>query len=182
MNLRLISHDPSLRNWGIAVIDYDCETTQLTVLHTEVLQHTPSINIRRPNQRDLSSATHHYTRIQELYHTYKPSISIAEIPTGSQSARASVGYGICISILGSLRYEMPLIEVTPNQVKKLVGWGNTSKKQIVKWVQKTHPYYTFPQHHNELNMSKAEHIADAIVAAHVGLLSKQFKELFLCKS
>lgn len=166
--LRIVSHDPSLRNWGMACLYLDTETKVISIVELHVVQHVAPRALTKTNVKDLSSSVALVSAIAIVSRNFKPDIHIAELPIGSQSYKAAVGYGLCIGVLGSIPSNQ-LITVSPNEVKKVVGNDNPSKQVIVDWVLKHHPTCPFPVHNGKLNMSKAEHMADAIVATHAAL-------------
>lgn len=105
-------------------------------------------------------------------------IAIAEVPVGSQSARAMASYGICIGILASLR--IPLIEVTPNEVK-LAGAGvkNATKDEMIQWAMKEFPnanWLTRRLHGEVVPTDANEHLADAVGAIKAGVQTQQFRQ------
>ena len=66
---------------------------------------------------------------------------IAEVPTGSQSASAMKSYAICVALLAMVQKKIKgeLIEVTPQQVKAIVGNLEASKADVIQWVKERHP-------------------------------------------
>lgn len=166
--LRIVSHNPSLRNWGMACLYLDTETKVISIVELHVVQHVAPRALTKTNVKDLSSSVALVNAIAIVSRNFKPDLHIAELPYGSQTFKAAVGYGLCIGVLGSIPCTQ-LITVTPHEVKKMVGDGNPTKHDVVDWVLKHHPTCPFPIHNNAINMSKAEHMADAIVATHAAL-------------
>lgn len=173
MPTKILSLDPSLNNWGYAILDYEPNLNTLTLQHCGVIN-PPKGNkyLPKQNQKDIATATNIY---QELYYLInKVDIWVAEIPIGSQSSRAMVSYALCCGVIGSLTCHNPkLIQISPYEVKKYIGDKTTDKQQIINWVRQQHPQtqHLIPQAKN-----KAEHICDAIMACHVAL--KQIKEQY----
>lgn len=174
MLIKLASFDPSLRNWGYALLTFDTNTQQLALKSCGVISPPKDIkNLNKQNQKDITTANNLYTNLVDIIK--QADIWIAEVPYGSQSSRAMVSYALCCGVLGSmLSYNSKFIQVSPHDVKKFIGDKNTDKQQIIDWVKQTHQ--------NTLHLilqakSKAEHICDAIVACHVAIQTKQFKEL-----
>ncbi len=64
-------------------------------------------------------------------------------------------------------------EVTPQQVKAIVGNPKATKADVIQWVQQHHPEAPLERYRDAINESKAEHQADAIVAIYAGLKSLQ---------
>ena len=153
--LKIIGLDPSLSNWGIAYMSYTPFNMEL--ISTDIIQTKP---LKKSN---LSKAQQDMTRIDKLYIGVQEALEdadvvVIELPIGSQSARAMASYGACLGLISSIN--KPRIYVTPNQVKKVVGKNTTSKEEIIEWVNLKHPNI-LPK-----TKSKAEHMADAVVAIY----------------
>lgn len=156
--LNVLSFDPSLSNWGIAYIQYSPDT--FDVIATDIIQTKPI------KKSKLSKAQQDLLRIDELYAGIQlcledVDVIVIELPIGSQTARAAVGYGACLALVASL--PLPRLYVSPGQVKKVVGKHTTTKEEIIEWVDNLHPATLHP------TKSKAEHQADAVVAAYAAL-------------
>lgn len=103
---------------------------------------------------------------------YKPFICFAELPSGSQSQTASVGIGISVSIISLLN---PRTEVTPVEVKRIVGLGAISKKEVMAYCIEKYPTFPFEKKKDgSLVEGRMEHVCDALVIAEAGL--KKFKK------
>lgn len=168
--INILGFDPSLRNWGVVKASYDLISHDLIIQDGYVIQHKPKKD-KHIRQNTLDLQTTNYIKS----HLTHADIVIAEVPHGSQSSRAMVSYGVCIGVLGSLYDD--LIQVSANDVKRIVE-PNTSvkevpKSQVINWVKTKHPEILswLPSTH------KQEHICDAIVAIHAGMIKPKFKEL-----
>ena len=153
--INVVSFDPSLRNWGIAFIEYS--PNSFKPLAVDIIQTAPL------KETKLSKAQEDMLCIDTLIQGIQPclldaDVIVVELPTGSQNSRGAVGYGICLALVASL--PLPCLYVTPNQVKKVVGTNTATKDEIIDWVNTKHPGI-LPK-----NKSKANHQADAIVAAY----------------
>ena len=106
-----------------------------------------------------------------------------EVPTGSQSARAMAGYGICLGIMASLRTcNLPFIELGPREIKlATLNDLKASKASIIKHMVTLYPDLNWPRKTIKgavsLTSGKAEHMADAIGVIHAGLLTNEFSQL-----
>lgn len=87
-------------------------------------------------------------------------------------------YGICVGILGAIRADgIPLIEVTPSEVKlAFTGDKNATKQMMIDQAIKLYPDANFPRWRGEV-CNKAEHVADAIAAIHAGVNTPTFENL-----
>lgn len=153
--LKVVSFDPSLSNWGIAYCSYT--PNYLSIDKVSIIQTKPL------KKSKLSKSLQDMSRILTLHEGVLKAIEdcdvvVAELPTGSQSARAMMSYGVCLALVTAI--DKPLITVTPSQVKKVVGAHTTSKEEIIDWVNFNHP--------NVLDKAKtrSEHQADAVVAIY----------------
>ena len=166
---RVLGFDPSLRNWGFAACIWENSTGL-------VIQNTGTISVKseetKPNKRDMHDAQMLFSNVHHLLKTFAPDVVVAEIPIGSQNANGMKGYAICITILAIIKQMgIPIIEISPYDLKRVVGSTTASKKDVVNWVNKQHPNL-LPTHRGQLNISQSEHIADAIVAIYAHLTTK----------
>ena len=84
MNIKILSFDPSFRNWGIAAAIYDTTTNQLYIKTGKVIISKPYKSKIRQNTKDLNVATNLYENLKDI--SLQPDLIIAEVPHGSQSA------------------------------------------------------------------------------------------------
>jgi Holliday junction resolvasome RuvABC endonuclease subunit len=175
--LTVAGHDPSSRNWGIAGGTLDTDTGIVTIKTLRVVR-SESLEGKqvRQNSQDLRTANQLYEGVAPFM---AASLNFAEIPQGSQSARASLCSGICIGVLGGLRAKSQFFEVTPNEVKlATVGSRTATKKQMIEWAVAKHPEAPWPWKPNgDILLGDAEHMADAIGAIYAGLRTDQYKQL-----
>lgn len=175
--LSVAGHDPSSRNWGIAGGTIDTDTEELTIKTLRVVRAEPLEGKQvRQNSQDLRTANQLYEGVTPFM---AASLTFAEIPVGSQSARASLCSGICIGVLGSLRANSQFVEVTPNEVKlAAVGDKKATKKQMIDWAVQKHPEAPWPRKPNgQILLGDAEHMADAVGAIYAGLRTEIYKQI-----
>jgi Holliday junction resolvasome RuvABC endonuclease subunit len=197
--LNIVGFDPSLSNWGIAkaVLDLDTMTFEildLSLICTEVEKDKKTRKQVRQNSQDLD-------RAQLLVKGMKAAcegswLAIAEVPVGSQSARAMASYGVCIGVLASC--PVPLIQVTPNEVK-LAGAGvkTATKEEMIEWAMTKYPNANWMRHKHSAKgkphktspgvmvgafnkgdpINDNEHLADAVAAIQAGIDTDQFRQL-----
>lgn len=189
---RLLALDMTLANTGIAVFDvYNQEDLTLywkpvhiDLLHTEKSQNK---QVRR-NSDDLGRAKEIAEVIKQTIAKFNCNVMAAEMPTGTQSARASFSFGTVNGILAC--QTLPLIQVMPMDVKKMVGNGSkvVSKKQIIKWAYEKAPnlQWKFRKKPKDtdgfkeklaLLTDKNEHMADAIAVGEFALSGEEFKAM-----
>jgi Holliday junction resolvasome RuvABC endonuclease subunit len=180
--IKLVGMDPSLRNWGLAVAEYDLTSQKLEVQSVHVIQPVLSTNKQvRQNSLDLDSANQLYQGAT-IYLSQAHAVFV-EIPIGSQSARAMASYGICVGVLGSMRANnIPFFELTPTEIK-LAGPGKktATKQEMINWAKTKHPEANWPTYKRngiqKVSEAKAEHMADAVAAIHAGISCKEFQQL-----
>lgn len=155
--------DPSLNNWGIAVMSYDpllnaLELNQVDVIKTKSIKKSKL----RKSIQDLNRAK---TLIDGVYEYVKEAdVVVVELPHGSQSAESMKSYGICIALTAALTsLDIPFIYMTALDVKKVVGDKTASKESIISWVENKHPGILSKY------KNSAEHQADATVVVYAAL-------------
>ena len=183
-NIPVASYDPSLRNWGIAVGNYNTETNEISISSIDVIQPVLDKGKQvRQNSLDVESGLQIFTG---AYNASKGCLLVfAEVPVGSQSSRAACAYGLCTGVLGSLKaMGVPLVEVTPTEVKMAsVGSKTATKEDMITWAVGKYPNLNWPKHGKSISAAKAEHMSDAIGVLHAGILTSTFKQYIkLCES
>jgi hypothetical protein len=180
--LRLVGMDPSLRNWGLAGALFDPLTGEIEVTRLGIIQPVlPKGKQVRQNSIDLDASFQLY-RDAVLYASEAHAV-FAEVPVGSQSARAMASYGICVGVLGALRAKgIAFFEVTATEVKLATGLKkDASKKEMITWARAAHPATNWPLYsrNGEVLVSEAiaEHQADAIAAIYAGVRLTAFQQL-----
>ena len=165
----ILGLDPSLSNWGMCHMTYS-PSYSLGLNGTDIIRTKPS-KAWPKNIDDLYRARSLSETLRELI--THVDVVVAELPFGSQSSRAMASYGICIGVLAGL--DIPIIPVTPFEVKKIVGTRETKKEEIIQWVNDTYLNVFIGRPKNQ-----TEHMADAIVACHAALPQlEKFYENFI---
>lgn len=177
MKIPVLGMDPSLRNWGLSEAQLDLETGFLS---TPLLSLISVKDVKGKQVRQNSTDLHIAEQLAAaaLAAARRAKAVFVECPVGSKSARAMASYGICVGVLGAIRAEgIPLIEVTPLEVKK-VFTGNklATKEDMIAKAIELYPKANFPMHQGKLS-SKAEHVADATAAIHAGVRTPVFQNL-----
>lgn len=180
--LRVVGLDPSLRNWGIANGTYDTESHKIAI-HSLSVVHTEKTKRKqlRQNTQDIEAAIKLMTEVHAVVNS--ADVVFVEVPVGSQSARAALGVGVCVGILGALTYlECPFFQLTPTEIKVIATGSKTATKQeMIDWAIEQHPSAPWPtqKYRGKLRIvtGTAEHMADAIAAIHAGVSSTPFKQL-----
>jgi Holliday junction resolvasome RuvABC endonuclease subunit len=177
MQIQVCGMDPSLRSWGFAEAILDLETG---VLSTPVLSLVQTVDPTgkqvRQNSKDLSLAEQLAGPALRIARRSK--VVFVEVPVGSQSSRAMLSVGVCIGILGAIRAEgIPLIEVTPTEVKEaFTGSKTATKEEMIQKAVELYPEANFPRSRGRIT-NKAEHVCDAIAAIHAGVQTPAFQNI-----
>ncbi len=180
MKINIIGVDPSLKNFGLVNATYDLDTSEIDIngmkLSTPPKADAATKKQVRRNSDDLRRAHHQFTSLEAA--AKSASIMIVEVPVGSQSSRAMASYGICVGILASVK--IPMIQVTPTEVKLIAtGTKTASKQDMIDWATSLYPNapWLTRKSKGELVYTNAnEHLADAVAAIHAGIETDQFRQ------
>ena len=179
----IVGVDPSLRNFGIvrAMLDlYDLtfEVQDLILVQPKEGDNKKSV---RKNSDDLRRAMALHEGFAQACKGAQ--ICFAEVPVGSQSARAMASYGMCLGVLAAC--SIPLIQVTPTEVK-LAGTGEATatKEEMIEAAVAEHPLAPWRrQERNGQKFKKGdlkadnEHLADALYAIKAGVQTADFRAM-----
>ncbi|PLC44494.1 hypothetical protein C0Q88_07390 [Ralstonia pickettii] len=181
MKLKLLGLDPSLSNFGIAkmtldLTDMSLDLDDLVLVKTEPEQDKKKKKAVRQNSLDLERGRILHDAL--IVHAQGFQIAVAEVPVGSQSARAMASYGVCIGVLAAC--PIPMIQVTPSEVK-MAGFGvkTATKDEMIEWALQTYPagpWLTRKTQGQLVPIAANEHLADAVAAVHAGILTDQFRQ------
>ena len=163
----------------MAIADYSIETGKVSVVHLEIAQTEKSQDKQvRRNSDDLARAQSIVTEIKRVIAIHKPTLAMAEIPVGAQSARAAFSNGLCCGLLAAV--PLPIIQVTPTEVKVAACSSKTaSKEAMIQWAVANWPkanWLTRKLKGEIVLMADNEHLADACGAVNAGILTPQFAQ------
>lgn len=175
--IRVVGIDAAFANMGLALASIDVDSMEVSVddliLVTTEGQDRKMV---RKNSDDLRRAIQLHTGLKNACSSR--SFAIAEVPTGSQSARASWSLGIAVGVLAAC--PIPLIQVTPTEVKvATVGTKTASKEQMIEFAMREHPKAPWKMRkvRGELRPTNDnEHLADAVGCVYAGLKTDQFAQ------
>lgn len=100
-------------------------------------------------------------------------IMFAEIPVGSQNARAAWSLGIAIGVVA--RTPCPLVEVSPAEVKLVLGKKSASKAEMIAWAHYNHPAAPWLRDREGKLLNSNEHLADALAAIYAGMQTADYR-------
>lgn len=181
MKLKLLGLDPSMSNFGIAKMTLDLDDMALTLDDLVLVKTEPEADKKkrkavRQNSLDLERGRILHDAL--IQHAQGCQIAVAEVPVGSQSARAMASYGVCIGVLSAC--PIPMIQVTPSEVK-VAGFGvkSATKDEMIEWALQTYPAGPWLMRKAAGQMvptAANEHLADAVAAVHAGIHTDQFRQ------
>jgi Holliday junction resolvasome RuvABC endonuclease subunit len=175
--IRIAALDGSLRNFGIAKLDYDTDTGDLTVAEL-VLTKTEKSKVK-----SVRSSSDNLARAQVLAESIRDNLSdcafvFAEVPSGGQDFKAVMAFGIVVGLYASI--PAPLIEVSPSETKMAaVGTKTASKAEMIEWATGLYPaapWRTTKRNGVMVATQDNEHLADAVAIAYAGVRTAQFRQ------
>jgi len=176
--ISVLAIDPAMRNWGLAALWVDSDSLVITVESLKLVQtEAQAGKTVRKSSDDLRRAYEAYRAAREM--TSGCHLIMAEVPSGSQSSRASLGAGMSIGLLAALSMIRPLIQVSPLEAKKAVtGRKNASKDEMIEWATAKYPnakWLTAKTNGVTRFTDANEHLADALAIAHAGVQTAEFR-------
>lgn len=153
-NIRVLGVDPGFGRTGLGVVDYvDGQVKHVwhSVIETDtLLDFSQRLQIVRND-------------LQEAIRRFNPSVVVVEKLFFQNNAKTAVKVGMArgVILLTIADKKLPLIELTPNEVKESVaGFGNADKKQMQEMVKILLKLKTIP---------KPDDAADALAMAITGV-------------
>jgi hypothetical protein len=176
--IQVVGFDPALNNLGIAHATIELlgvpRITRLNWVKLVTTDNEAGKTVRK-NSDDLRRAQHLHGSM--LLACTGCAIAIAEIPTGTQSARGAMSNGIALGVLAGLR--IPLIEVQATEAKMAsVGHKFAAKEEVIQWAVGKYPDagWKYRKLKGESVLTKDnEHMADAVAVIEAGIRTKQFQ-------
>jgi Holliday junction resolvasome RuvABC endonuclease subunit len=177
MEIKIVGIDPALRNFGFALARLNIFTNEYVITDLQLAQsENEAGKTVRKNSDDLRRARILHENLIEVCDG--ATLAIAEVPVGSQSARAMASYGMCVGILASC--PIPLIEVNPSEVKMAaVGFKTATKEEMIEWAMAKHPAAPWLMRKSKgamVPLNDNEHLADAVATIEAGLKTQQYKQ------
>ncbi len=157
--LRILGIDPGFDRVGFGVVD-QIGSESVWIFHACLQTKAKDEFGRRLQQvRDA---------IKKVIDMYQPQVVVVEHLFFSNNAKTAIKVGMArgVTLLAIADAKLPLVELTPNQVKQgIAGWGNADKEQVQEMVKRVLKLKTIP---------KPDDAADALALAIVGgLVAKQ---------
>lgn len=178
--IKILGIDPSMRNTGLALAEVNIATGEWQCRDLQLIQTKPGEGGKtvRKSSEDLATGQTLHRGVMAFIEKHRPAFAVAEVPTGTQSARGSFSNGLCCGLLASL--QVPMIEVSPTEVKLAsAGHKHACKEEIIEWAVARAP--DAPWLYRNLKgkrtpLASNEHLADALAAIAAGLQTQQFRQ------
>lgn len=177
--IRVAGIDPSMRNTGVALAEFNLDTCEFNVDKIDVVQ-TERLagKVVRQNSDDYRSAREMIKGVDKLLLAYGVTFCFAELPTGAQSARAAFAFGMATAIMAGLT--PPLIQVQPREVQiAVLGKAGKNKEAIIEWAVAKWPNagWMTRKFKGEIKLlADNEHPADACAAIAAGVQTAEFAQ------
>jgi Holliday junction resolvasome RuvABC endonuclease subunit len=173
--IRVAAIDPSLSNFGMVKLNLNLTTMTFEVLEFKLIETERQVTKQvRQNSDDLRRAR----QIYKAFHAFVIDciLVFAEIPSGAQSARAALSFGVSVGIVASC--PKPALQIQPTESKMAaVGTKTASKEEIISWASELYPDAPWMRTAKGKILNKNEHLADSIAIAHAGIATDQFLQL-----
>lgn len=174
--MKVLSLDPSFANtgWCIAEVDPENLTVEQMLMGGLIQTEKASVKTIRRSSDDLRRASELAAELKKLGKA--ADIVFAEIPSGTQNARAAWALGVSLGVLTNL-YPTPIIEVTPTMTKLgALGRKDATKDEIIEWASVLYPKLPWIQSRGKEKISpRNEHMADSVGVLHAGLKHEDFR-------
>ena len=176
--------DIGLANTGVALFNMDADgnlTSEVPKIHLIRTQKAKNKQIRRSSD-DLARVGKTASTLFGFIEDCQPSFIFAEIPSGSQSSRASFGFGTCLGVLAAIEVSGNiLIQVTPKEVKSVHPLSAPSKREMIDWAVGLYPEADWIRPRGNVSPMN-EHMADAIATVHAGVQNPEFRRIIKLSS
>lgn len=179
--IRLVSIDAGFANMGFCRAECIPQPTGGTLCDVKGIR---LVSTEAAKTKSVRRSSDDFRRAQELAmavweETKDADIAFCEIPSGTQSARASWALGIALGVLTNVKCSV--IQITPTQTK-LAGHGTSTatKEEMIDWAARTYPTLSWIKGKGKKKgqlSPRNEHIADAVAIMHAGIETSDFKAL-----
>ena len=171
--ITVVGIDAAFSNMGFAMATVD--TSKSTAVKISELR---LVSTESQHKKEVRKSSDDLRRARELHQALLEqcrgsAVAMAEVPSGSQSSRASWSLGIAVGILAGC--PIPLIQVSQLEVKLAsVGKKTASKDEMIEWAMSLYPHKGWLLHKGR-PVKANEHLADAVAIIHAGMQTDAFK-------
>ena len=179
--VRVLGVDPSLKNTGIAIANYNLDQGDYEIIHIDLFSTEPAKGkVVRKSSDDVERMSIALEGVMATIDKYKPAFAAGEVPVASQSARGAFSNGGCHMMFAAIRWRIPLVQVSPMEVKVAsAGPKHAAKEEMIEWAVAKWPglpWHTYKRLGKMLMHANNEHMADACGAIAAGVKTQQFAQ------
>jgi len=181
--INIAGMDPSLSNFGVVLAKLDLDTLEIQVQGMKVIKTEPESDkakrkVVRKNSEDLERAAILHRGATKVARAVQ--IAFVEVPVGSQSSRAMASYGVSIGVIAAVQDIVPIIQVTPTEVKvAATGIKTATKGEMIEAMMTKYPGPWWPMQTRKGITTpiegQCEHLADALAAIEAGVQTDEFR-------
>jgi len=179
--IRVAGLDGSKSNFGIAILELDTATLEMTVIDLIL------VKTEKDKSKQVRKSSDNYKRSLEIASAIPSALkgvisTFIEVPSGGQDYNSVLGFGIVIGIYASIEgmLNIPAIEVSPGEAKlAAVGTRTASKQEMIEWAVEKFPAAPWRTARGKPGAKPTldnEHLADAIAIVHAGIKTAAFKQ------
>ena len=95
--IKILGIDPSMRNTGLALVEVNIADASWTCRDLLLIQTKPNEGGKtvRKSSEDLATGQTLHRGVIAFIDKHQPAFAVAEVPTGTQSARGAYSNGLC---------------------------------------------------------------------------------------
>jgi len=177
-SIKFAAADGSKKNFGIAVMELDLDTLEISVVDLILTKTEKSKN------KQVRASSDNLERSQTIAASLPDALKdcaccFVEVPSGGQSYDAVLGFGIVIGIYACIEgiLGVPTLEVSPSETKlAAVGTKTASKQEMIEWAAEKFPDAPWREYRGKPTLDN-EHLADAVAIGHAGIKTPAFKAM-----
>ena len=167
IGLTVLGIDGALNNFGVA--------HGLVYNNKVIINEIHVLSSKSKKQNKIFNDAKRARQIALFLRQFNYDLVVAEIPYGTKSYSAAWSLGITLGLTASVN--VPIIYVTPTEVKRVVRNGAT-KREIIDWAYAKHPNLQwYKPTKNAPPIVRNEHMADAIAVIYA-YATKNLKHSF----
>lgn len=191
MIIQGVGIDAAFANMGFAQVVIHVEPLQTFVRCSDLIL----ASTEKESGKKVRVSSDRLRRAQELRAAMEDAcrgaaFAFVEVPSGTQNANAAFGLGIAVGVLAAC--PVPIIEVSPMEVKAAVAGKRVqkgaSKAEVIAWAEARWPDAPWIRAAHRATVKGAalpagrltgdnEHLADALAAVVAGITTPEFQRL-----
>lgn len=170
--MKILALDPSFANTGWVLANMTDDGSIVSISGGLICTEKTTVKTTRRSSDDFRRAKELAMGLRML--AEQAQIVFAEIPSGTQSARASWALGVCLGVLTNV-HPKTLVEVTPTQTKlAALGRKDATKPEMIEWASSKRSDLPWKYNRGKLSPTN-EHMADALGVLYAGLSHEDYQ-------